>query len=466
MYTGPVPHYPTTIDIPRLIEEWCPPPLYFERVHRMPREALRALQEKRLVETVARAWEIPFFARLWKQKGLAPGDIRSLDDLRHLPLYDVNHIRESIARKPPFGDFMGMDRDSFLPMVIQTSGGTTGLPRPMLYSPHDREIMAMLGARRLTMQGIAPGDIVQCTYSLGLTNGGAMVREALWKYTGAIPLMTGSGNITPSRRQIEIMKAWGSNVILGFPHYLRHLATVARDELKIEPRSLNIKMIGSHLGVEDRTVIEDLWGAPVQDMYGTNECSTIAADCPHKTGLHINEDAFVLEIVDPDTGAAIPDGQRGTIVLTTLFKQYAPQIRFNVNDVSAIAAGPCPCGGTHRRLERIYGRSDNMVKLRGVNVFPEAIGALIGEDRRTNGEYFCIVEHVGADRREDMTVLVEKADASVDAGALAADLERRFKEALGVKVTVKPQSRGELDRYTGGSQTSKLKRLDDRRKKS
>jgi phenylacetate-CoA ligase len=107
-----------------------------------------------------------------------------------------------------------------------------------------------------------------------------------------------------------------------------------------------------------------------------------------------------------------------------------------------------------------------MVKLRGVNVFPEAIGALIGEDRRTNGEYFCIVEHVGADRREDMTVLVEKADASVDAGALAADLERRFKEALGVKVTVKPQSRGELDRYTGGSQTSKLKRLDDRRKKS
>ena len=257
MYTGPVPHYPLSIDIPRLIEEWCPPPLFFERVHRMPREALHALQEKRLLEAVSRAWIIPFFARLWKNHGLAPGDIRRIEDLHQLPLYDVNHIRNSITRNPPFGDFMGMDRDSSLPMVIQTSGGTTGLPRPILYAPHDREIMAMLGARRLAMQGVRPGDIVQCTYSLGLTNGGAMVREALWKYTGAIPLMTGSGNITPSRRQIEIMKAWGTNVILGFPHYLRHLVTVARDELKIDPRSLNIRMVGSHLGVEDRTTIEE-----------------------------------------------------------------------------------------------------------------------------------------------------------------------------------------------------------------
>ena len=260
------------------------------------------------------------------------------------------------------------------------------------------------------------------------------------------------------------MRTWGVNVLMGFPSYLRHLAQVARDEMGIDPHSLRLKLLCSHLGTEDRAAIEALWGARCQDMYGTNEAGTIACDCDHRMGLHVQEDATLVEIVDPETGADVREGERGTIYLTTLFKHHSPQIRFNVNDISAWATGPCACGGTQRRLERIFGRGDNMVKLRGVNIFPEAIGALIAEEPRATGEYFCIVERVGASGRDEMTVLVEVKSDAIDRTALQDDLERRFKDALGVRIAARPMSKGELDRLTGVTQTSKIKRLLDKRR--
>jgi phenylacetate-CoA ligase len=289
-------------------------------------------------------------------------------------------------------------------------------------------------------------------------------REALWRYTGAIPVMTGSGATTPTRRQIELVKAWRINAILGFPAYLRHMALVARDEMDIDVRSLGVRLIGTHLGMEDRTRIEALWGAPCFDMYGTHESGMMGAECRHQTGMHVQEDAFILEIADPDTGRILPDGERGTIYITTLYKWGAPQIRFNVNDISAYATGVCPCGSTMRRLQRIFGRNDNMVKLRGVNVFPEAVGAVVAEDTRTNGEYFCIVDRVGEAGSDVMTVLVEVGDTAADRSLLKADLERRLKEVLGVRVAVELHGKGALDPYTGTSRTSKVKRLLDRRR--
>jgi phenylacetate-CoA ligase len=150
------------------------------------------------------------------------------------------------------------------------------------------------------------------------------------------------------------------------------------------------------------------------------------------------------------------------VYITTLYRWGAPQIRFNINDVSRIIPGMCPCGGTLKRLDRIFGRNDTMVKLRGVNVFPEAVGAVVVADPRTNGEYVCIVERTGVEQREEMTVLVEVPDAE-QRGAVDQDLARRFKEVLGVRVNVKPVERGGTDRYTGTSQTSKIRRLVDRR---
>lgn len=465
-YPEQVPWYWRALDFEQLARDYPPPPNYFHTTYRMPRDQLRALQERRFLATVARGWEIPFFQRHWRKAGLEPGDIRSLEDLTKLPPYTVHDIRDSIERHPPFGDFMGISPEDGkrMPLVLQTSGGTTGLPRPMLYSPVDRETMAILGGRRFAMHGIRPGDMVLVTYALGLSNGAMAPREALWRYTGAIPVMTGSGATTPTRRQLELIQAWKINVILGFPAYLRHMALVARDELGIDVRTLGIRLIGTHLGMEDRAQIEALWDAPCFDMYGTHESGMLGAECSHQTGMHVQEDAFILEIADPETGRILPDGERGTVYITTLYKWGAPQIRFNVNDVSAFATDACPCGSTMRRLQRIFGRNDNMVKLRGVNVFPEAVGAVVAEDARSNGEYFCIVDRVGAAGTDEMTVLVEALDTAADRSGMQADLERRMKEVLGVKVVVELHGKGALDRHTGTSQTSKVKRLLDRRR--
>jgi phenylacetate-CoA ligase len=219
-----------------------------------------------------------------------------------------------------------------------------------------------------------------------------------------------------------------------------------------------------HEGQENRAEIEALWDAPCHDMYGTNESGSMASECTHRTGMHIQEDAIILEVADPETGRIPPDGEKGTLYITTLYRWGAPQIRFNVNDISAIAKGECPCGSTLKRLEKIYGRNDNMVKLRGVNVFPEAIGAAIAEDKRSNGEYFCIVERVGEAGRDEMTVMVEVGKMDVDRGALKNDLEQRLREVLGVKVIVQPLDSGALGWHTGVATTSKIMRLLDKRK--
>jgi phenylacetate-CoA ligase len=461
-YPAHVPRYWRSLDMEQLTRDYPPPPDYFHTTARLSRDELRSLQEKRFLATVKRGWEIPFFQRHWSGVGIERGDIRALDDLVKLPPYDVSHIRDSLERHPPFGDFMGIAPGDGLPLVLQTSGGTTGLPRPMLYAPQDRETMAILGGRRFALHGIRPGDLVLVTYSLGLGNGGMAPREALWGYTGAVPVMTGSGANTPTRRQIEIIKAWGVNVILGFPSYLRHMALVARDELGIDPHSLKIRLLGTHLGLEDRKVLEDLWGAPAFDMYGTHESGMLAAECRHRSGMHVMEDAFILEIADPATGRVVPDGEKGTVYITTLYKHGAPQIRFNVNDLSAFHTDGCPCGNTQRRLKAIYGRNDGMVKLRGVNVFPEAIGVTVLADARTNGEYFCFVDRVGEAGMDRMDVWIEVRDGA-DRITVRADLERRLSEVLGVKVAVTPAGQGDLDVYTGTSRSSKVRRVLDRR---
>ena len=461
-----VPWYPQSIDFAQLERDYPPPPNYFNTTAKLSRDALRAVQEKRFLTTMARGWEVPFFQRHWKSAGLAPGDIRGLDDLQKVPPYDVSHLRDSIERFPPFGDFMGISPadGARMPLILQTSGGTTGMPRPMLYSPQDRQTMAIIGGRRFAMIGVRPGDMVLCAYSMGLGNGGMGPREALWFYSGAVGVMTGSGANTPTRRQIEIIKAWKVNVICGFPSYLRHMALIARDEMGIDPHSLGIRLIGTHLGMESAKPIEEAWGAPAFDMYGTHENGLVAVECKHQTGMHVMEDAFVLEIADPESGRILPAGEKGCVYITSLFKYGAPQIRFNINDISAFHTDDtCACGSTMRRLMRIFGRNDGMVKLRGINVFPEAVGAAVVEDARTNGEYFCFVDRQGEAEIDQMDVWVEVSGEGVDRAQLRSDMERRMKEVLGVKVKVTPVGKTELDKYTGTSSTSKVKRLLDRR---
>jgi phenylacetate-CoA ligase len=252
---------------------------------------------------------------------------------------------------------------------------------------------------------------------------------------------------------------------MAFPSYLRHLALVARDELGIDPRSLGVRLLCSHLGVEDREAIEELWGAPCFDSYGTHENGTIASECQARDGMHVMEDAILTEIVDPETGRHAEKGAKGIIHITTLYRNSAPQIRFNINDVASHLDGPCPCGCTFRRMSKIFGRNDNMIKVRGVNVFTEAVGEVVAKEKRSNGEFFCIVERVGQSETDELTVMVEALDLG-GTSELKYALEERLKEVIGLRTTVTPVGKGELDKHTGLSQTSKIKRLLDKRSAS
>jgi phenylacetate-CoA ligase len=459
-----IPRYHDALDFEALWREFPPAPDFFETTWKMSRDELRALQNERFLRQVARAWQVPFYRRHWGGHGMKPGDIRSLDDLAAIPPFSVHDLREGANENPPWMDYIGIDpaTDEPLPLILQTSGGTTGLPRPMIFTPRDREVMNIITGRRLYMQGVRPFDLVQVALSMGLTNGGVLAREGIWKYTGAVPVMTGSGAQTPTRRQIEILKAWKVKHLVGFPAYIRHMGLIARDELGIDPRTLGVKGLIVHLGSESRSALEALWGADVYDTYGCNECGTMAAECEHKSGMHIFQDAFVLEVNDPETMQPKAVGEKGVAVITTLFKHAAPMIRYNMNDITAMCAGECACGSQHPRIDGIHGRADNMVKLRGVNVFPEAIGSIVSQDARATGEYVCFLDR--DDRgRDEMTVQVEVLQGGDAFAPLETSMKTRLKEALGVTVAVKTVARGDLAQFTGLTETSKIKRLIDRR---
>jgi len=459
-----IPRYAAALDFEALWQEFPPAEIYFETAYRRSADEIRQIQNQRFLAQMKRAWQVPFYKRHWTTAGMLAGDVRSLDDLERIPPFSVHDLRDSLEREPFWADYIGIDpeNDEPLPLIVQTSGGTTGLPRPMLFTPRDREVMNILTGRRLYMQGVRPFDLVQVSLSMGLTNGGVLAREGIWKYTGAVPVMTGSGAQTPTRRQIELLQAWRAKFLIGFPAYLRHMALVSRDELGLDPRTLGVKALIVHLGLEDRSTLEKLWGADVYDTYGCNECGSMASECSHKSGMHLFEDAFVMEVNDLDTLRPKSPGERGVIFITTLFKHAAPMIRYNMNDITSWAVGSCSCGTQQRSITKIYGRSDNMVKLRGVNVFPEAVGAVISANPRCSGEYVCVLEGAPGGA-EDMTVIVESSDASVAPLELAKDLATRLKEAMGVKLAVQIVGSGELDAMTGLSKTSKIKRLIDRR---
>jgi phenylacetate-CoA ligase len=460
-----IPLYYRSLDFEALWRDYPPAPGYLDKTYHLSRDELYALQNARFLRQVARGWEVPFYQRHWSKAGLRPGDIRGLEDLKNIPAFSVHDMRDSIARNPPWGDLIGIDpaRDKPMPLVFQTSGGTTGLPRVMMYAPQDREVMNINTGRRMYMQGVRPFDLVQVALATGLPNAGFLLRESLWKYTGAVPIVTGGGNQTPTRRQVELMKGWGVHFLAALGPYLRHVALVARDEMKFDVRELKLKGLLSWLGTEDRKSLEELWGTSVFDNYGTNELGTVCCDCAYRTGMHIFEDSYVVEISDPDTLDEKLEGERGTMLVTALFKHAAPMIRFNTNDVLSFIVGECPCGSSHRRLSQMYGRADNMVKLRGVNIFPEAVGAYVAEFAESNGEYICVVDTSQTSGREEMTVMAEAADASVPKLQFAEQLTQRLRDALGVALKVEVVDKGELGSLTGIGEVMKVRRLLDRR---
>jgi phenylacetate-CoA ligase len=399
----------------------------------MSRDELRALQELRFARVIARGWQVPFYQRLWGAAGIEPGDIRSLDDLARLPAYDKADLMASIERAPPLGDYAGVDlADSNRPpIVFHTTSGTTGRPQGLPFGPKGREVTNLLVGRMYRWMGLSPADVVQSVYGHGMINGGHYIREAVTHWTNSLFLSAGTGIETRSAAQVRQMADFGVTVLVGFVDYIRKLAEVARDEGLLE--RIGIKMIIGHLGTEDRAATEAAWGgAKAYDWYGVGDTGAIAGEGPDRDGLYIWEDAHFLELTDIDSGKAVAPGEPGDMVVTCLFKDdIAPCIRFNTHDVTHQLTGANATGMVFNRIAGFKGRSDNMVKLRGINIFPHAIGALIEKRPDLTGEYVCRVTRNGGGR-DEMCVVIESRG-----GTDEAQLCGLLRQGLGVEVAVR-----------------------------
>jgi phenylacetate-CoA ligase len=428
------PDYFAAADVAEITRAYPIGEAFTARYTGMSRDELRSLQEAQFSRLMARGWSIPFYARHWGAKGIEPGDIRGLDDIEKLPSYDKADLMASIAEHPPFGDFAGLgDAATRPPVVLHTTSGTTGKPQTLLFGPKGREVGNLLVARMARWQGLVPGDVVHSVYGHGMINGGHYIREAYTHFTNAVFLSAGTGIETRSSTQVQLMADFGVTVAVGFIDYIRKLAEVAVAEGLTPGEHIRLRMIIGHLGTEDRRSVEDAWGgAKAFDWYGVGDTGCIAGEGPERDGLYVWEDAQFVEICDVATGAPVAAGGKGDMVVTCLYKDdVAPCIRFNTHDVSAYRTDANTTGMVFRRLEGFLGRSDNMVKLKGINVFPHAIGALIENRPELTGEYICRVRR-DARGVDAMTVELEHREPHSNAAGLAALL----RQGLGVEVAV------------------------------
>lgn len=449
------------VDYASLTRLYPPPPEYFETAYVDTREQIEAKQLARLQDRALRAYQVPFFRKRWDAAGFNPRSITSLADLDAIPFYTVDDIRKSIEANPPLGDYQGVSIGDARrePMRIFMSGGTTGNSRPTLYTAWDRQAGSILTARALYQQGIRPGDTVLNSWAYSTHNGAFSMDEALYNWLNCVVITTGTGTVTSSRRQIELALQYGASAILTTGDYLLRLADMAR-EMGIDPKK-DLKLCALP-NIGDRAILEQTFGVPNYQSYGFHEVQWVATECPARKGLHIMEDAFIVQVVDTETGEPLPDGQLGSLVVTELYKTGSPQFRYNIMDLSYLhPPGRCECGSWLRRMGPFAGRGDNMVKLRGVNVWPEALGEIVMTHAKTTEDYF--VRAIRQDNRDEMIVAVTTAADSREYATIQSEIESLLKEKIGVKFGVEVHPLGGLDDLTEIKTSPKTKRFRDER---
>lgn len=401
----------------------------------LPREALEAIQLRRLQTTLERVYAtVPFYRSQFSKAGLKPGDIRSLDDLKRIPFTTKQDLRDNY----PFGMFA-------VPMEnvvrIHASSGTTGKPTVVGYTARDIQTWSELMARTLAAAGATNGDIIHNAYGYGLFTGGLGVHYGAERL-GASVIPISGGN---SKRQIMIMKDFGPTFLTCTPSYALHLAEVAQDA-GVDFKDLKFKagIFGAEPWSEEmRHEIEQKLHLDAMDIYGLSEVigPGVSIECLEaKSGLHIFEDHFIPEIIHPDTGAVLPYGETGELVFTSITKEAFPVIRYRTRDITSLNPEPCKCGRTHIRMNRVSGRSDDMLIIRGVNVFPSQIESVLMEMKGVEPHYQLVVDREGT--LDNLTVKVEIGEqAFSDEVKKLQDLERaiakNIKEFLGVSAKVK-----------------------------
>jgi len=409
--------------------------IYNEEFETMPREALESIQLRRLQATVARVYNAtPFYRRRFDEAGVAPADIRSLSDLQKLPFTTKADLRDTY----PFGMFaVPMDNVT----RIHASSGTTGKPTVVGYTARDIQTWAELMARSLMAAGTRRDDIVHNAYGYGLFTGGLGVHYGAERL-GASVIPISGGN---TKRQVMIMKDFGPTVLTCTPSYALHLAEVA-GEMGVSFRDLKFKagIFGAEPWSEQmRREIERTLNLKAMDIYGLSEVMGpgVSIECIEaQNGLHVFEDHFIPEIINPLTGAVLPYGTPGELVFTTITKEAFPVIRYRTRDLSVLDPEPCRCGRTIVRMGRIQGRSDDMLIIRGVNVFPSQIESVIMETKHLEPHYQLVVERIGT--LDQLTVLVEVNEAMFsdeikNLQSIERELERSIRETLGVAAQVR-----------------------------
>ncbi len=418
----------------------------------VPAPHMKELQLARLRAVVHRAWDrVELFRKRMDERGLTPGRIRSLDDITRLPFTVKTDLRDTY----PFGMFASPMKEV---VRLHVSSGTTGKPIVVAYNKEDVEVWTAVMVRSFAACGLTHGDILQNAYGYGLFTGGLGAHyggEAL----GATVIPISGGN---TDRQIMIMRDFKVTAICCTPSYFIHLIDRAA-ELGVDIKELPVRVgvFGAEPWTDSmRRHIEAEAGIQAFDIYGLSEIigPGVAIECPHHAGLHIFEDYFYPEIVDPETGERLPDGVEGELVLTTLAKQAMPMIRYRTRDITSLIPGTCECGRTLRRMRRIGRRSDDMFIIRGINVFPSQVEAALLAVEGTLPHYHIILtRQKGLDEME-MQVEVTPEVFSDKVGAME-DLSKRLAQTLdrtlGVRVAVRlvkphtiPRSEGKAKRVT------------------
>lgn len=469
-----LPIYRNAIDWDWFDAEFPAPDVYAETIFKWSPERIRELQNKRFLQMMEAGWQNGFYSRRWKDAGLEPGDIRSIDDITKLPLFNSDDIKDSQRDDPPFGQITGIDHPKELlhnPLKMQTSGGTTGKARPTIFGALEWELNGLQAARTLYIQGARPGQIMQIPATCSMANLAWVHYQGCHYYLGIMPLTTGSGVVTPSLRQVEIAFDYGIDILMSFPEYLTQLANVARTEYGRDPREIGLSFIPTYLGPDHdgtlRRSLEDMFGCDVYDNYGTNEISHASFEGPDKDGLYLMEDIIYFEVVDTETGEPVAPGEPGNLVATSLYRRIPPIIRFNLRDLGRIKYDwkESALGSHFRRMDHFLGRSDDMVKIRGNNIYPMACLSAVRSDSRTTGEWLCIAERSVVDGviRDSMTVQIEVSKTAPNRDGLKENMENRLRADLGLKVNVELVDEGALLEITNIGREGKPKRLLDRR---
>lgn len=435
-----------------------PVPIWDRAGEMMPREERRALQLGRMRRLVDRLYRSsPFYRQALQEKGIKPEDLRSLEDVQHLPFTR----KKDVVDNYPFGLFA-------VPLEqivrLQASSGTTGKPVVGGYTAHDVEMWAEVCARALVSAGIGRGDIVQNTHGYGLFTGGLGMHYGAEKIGAmVIPMSTGF-----TERQVMFMQDLGTTALVATPSYALVIAEkiaelgVPREQLK-----LRVGIGGAEPSTEEmRQSIQAKLGVKWYDIYGLMEVigPGVAVECVCQDGLHIQEDHFYPEIIDPETGKVLPPGEKGELVLTTLTKEGMPVLRYRTGDITYFDDTPCPCGRTTVRMHKIIGRADDMLVIRGINVFPSQVETVILRHKdEIEPQYQIIVDRVK--NLDEMEVQVEASEAFWAMGEaarenLAKQLETELQQVLLVHSKVTILAPKTLARIEAG----KARRVVDKRK--